>query len=287
MVSIRSYQSTETTKMLFIGESGSGKTGALASLAAAGYNLRILDLDNGCDVLVDLLTSKSSPYPPDAADRVEVQTIMDSMKKLPTGKLVPGKAEAWNKAMSMLTHWKGDGVDLGPVSSWGPKDILVIDSLSLLCTAALNFILAMNGRLGLRTEQSDWYGAQQLIETLMQMLYDKEIRCNVIVITHVTFIGDDNSILRGMPASLGKALSPKLGRYFNNTVMIRSSGAGAAVKRQIITQPTGQIELKTSAPTRVAPSYEIKDGLAKLFEALRAAPEASPAVSSPMPKAAG
>ena len=55
MPALSDHQSSQTTKMLFIGDSGSGKTGALASLAAAGYNLRILDVDNGVDILANLL----------------------------------------------------------------------------------------------------------------------------------------------------------------------------------------------------------------------------------------
>ena len=46
------HTSAIITKMLLIGASGSGKTGALASLAAAGYKLRILDYDNGLDFLM-------------------------------------------------------------------------------------------------------------------------------------------------------------------------------------------------------------------------------------------
>ena len=34
------------TKCILLGDSGTGKTGALASLVKAGYKLRVLDLDN-------------------------------------------------------------------------------------------------------------------------------------------------------------------------------------------------------------------------------------------------
>jgi septum formation inhibitor-activating ATPase MinD len=49
------HQSHRTTKMLNMGDAGSGKTGALASLAKAGQRLVILDFDNGLDILIGLL----------------------------------------------------------------------------------------------------------------------------------------------------------------------------------------------------------------------------------------
>ena len=57
MPALGQHQSSDIVKMLFIGPSGAGKTGALASLASAGYNLRILDMDNGLDVLANVLNN--------------------------------------------------------------------------------------------------------------------------------------------------------------------------------------------------------------------------------------
>lgn len=56
MASIKEHTSADVTKLLLVGDSGSGKTAALASLANAGKNLRILDYDDGLSILPDLLT---------------------------------------------------------------------------------------------------------------------------------------------------------------------------------------------------------------------------------------
>ena len=61
MPALGQHQSSDIVKMLFIGPSGAGKTGALASLASAGYNLRILDMDNGLDVLANVLNDPKKP----------------------------------------------------------------------------------------------------------------------------------------------------------------------------------------------------------------------------------
>ena len=56
MASIKNHTSVDVTKLLLVGDSGSGKTASLATLANAGYKLRILDFDNGLDILPEFLT---------------------------------------------------------------------------------------------------------------------------------------------------------------------------------------------------------------------------------------
>ena len=296
MPTLSQHQSSATTKMLLIGDSGSGKSGALASLADAGFNLRVLDLDNGLDVLKNLLTDPKSSYKQDSASRVEYLTLTDKMRNI-NGRLVPASASVWSRTVGMLDNWKYDWyldksgqvqviwdakdkaaipegtkietTNLGPVSSWTPQDVLVIDSFTMLANGALAFILAMNGRLGQQPHQSDWYQGQVLLEGLLQKLYDDGIRCSIIVNCHIVYIGEEGGMPRGYPNSLGKALSPKIGRYFNSALMTQSTGSGANVKRKIFTSTRGLVELKNTAPLKVLPEYPLETGLADYFKAVR------------------
>lgn len=271
MPALSAHQSASSTKMLFIGDSGAGKSGALASLAADGYNLRILDMDNGLDILKDYLTNPISPYVkqnPKAAENVQFVTITDPMRNV-NGRLVPKAATAWNRAVNMLVDWKDGETKLGPITTWGPKDILVIDSLTMLSTAAMNMVLSMNGRMGQRPHQSDWGEGQQMVESMLQMLYDEGVKCNVIVNCHITFIGEENGPQRGYPNTLGKALPPKVGRYFNSALMARSTGQGTTLKRKILTNTSGIIDLKNTAPLKVLAEYPLETGLADYFKAVR------------------
>lgn len=269
MPALANHQSAATTKLLFIGDSGAGKTGALASLAKAGYNLRIIDLDNGLDVLANLLKDPAGPYGKDALARVAFATVTDPMKNI-NGKMVPAKATVWQRVVELLDKGKFSAEEnFGPLSTWTDKDVLVIDSLTFLSNAALNFVLAMNARLGGQVQQSDWYSGQQLIEGLLQMLYDEGIKCNIVICAHITYIDGGGGIDRGYPSSLGKALPPKLGRYFNSTLMAKTVGQGASVKRTIHTTTNGMVELKNSAPTKVQPSYPLETGLADYFRDVR------------------
>lgn len=266
MPSLKDHHSSTTTKLLFVGDSGSGKTGALASLASAGYKIRILDLDNGVDVLSDLLSS--GRYAKDAKENVEYVTITETMKNI-GGKLIPVKASVWPRTTSMLSDWVDGTTKLGSITEWDSNAVLVIDSLSMLSDAALAYILSMNGRLGQHPHQADWGLAQALIENLLRMLYDVSVKCNVIINCHVKPMGDDTGPDKFYPNTLGKALPPKVGRYFNTVLLAQTTGRGQNVKRQIFTTSQGTIECKNTAPSKVLPAYPLETGLADYFAAVR------------------
>jgi hypothetical protein len=270
MPSLRDHQSGQTTKMLLIGDPGAGKTGALCSLAKAGFNLRFADCDNGLDVVKNILLSPGNIYGAEAIDRVIFETLTDPMKNV-NGKLLPKAATVWQRLVKLLDKWSpanGASHDLGPITTWGSQDVLVLDSLSRISDAAMQFILSMNGRLGQKPQLGDWYDAQILVEGLLQMLYDNGVKCNVIMLAHITYIGE-NGVERGYPNSLGKSFPPKIGSYFNTILMVKSSGSGNNTKRKILTNTSGIVELKNSSPTTVKPEYDQATGLAEYFKDVR------------------
>src|SRR6185503_5608465 len=114
MSSILQHQSATTTKLMIVGPSGEGKTGALASLVCAGYKLRILDFDNGIDNLFNLLTRDEYKYAPiirqkgiDLNRAVRYETIAERMGMHRTEKRpVPRTARGWDRCISMLDNWQ-------------------------------------------------------------------------------------------------------------------------------------------------------------------------------------
>jgi hypothetical protein len=293
---ITSHQSLTSTKLLLIGDSSSGKTGALASLAAAGYRLRIIDLDNGLDILKSYLTDPKSPYVkanPECAKNVHFVTAVDPMRNV-AGKLFPSKSIAWAKAIGMLAEWKetepnGTVTSLGKITEWTDQDILVIDSLTRLSDAALNYHLSLNAGLGQDRSgyegQRDIGAAQKYIRSLLEMLSDPSIKCNVIVSSHITFVseggvkpapdakGSVESPGQGYPSAIGRALSPHIPRYFNSMLIAKIEGSGNGARRRIYTSPqmvgTQSVGAKSSAPLNVAPFYPLESGLADYFKAVR------------------
>src|SRR5260221_189953 len=107
MTALSEHQSTRSTKLLLMGHSGSGKTGALTSLVKAGYKLRILDLDNGLDSLASFVRRDC----PDKMANVEFRTIRDRYKKTPVSGQNPVDSTAPYKwalttVNEMIAEWK-------------------------------------------------------------------------------------------------------------------------------------------------------------------------------------
>lgn len=283
MTNIRDHQSSKATKLLFIGDSGMGKTGALCSLCSE-YKVRVIDVDNGLDIMKDYLTNKDSPYvkaKPNIADNLEFVTLTDPMKSL-NGKLIPSRVTVWQKTMNLLSHWKGeDTIDLGPITTWGPDTVLVIDSLTMLSTAALNFHLQMNGALAATRTQNegrrDIGVAQSLLKNFLELIYDSSIKCNVILTSHITNVTDnggapipgENMQSTGYPSAIGRALSPLIPRYFNSVLLAKTTGMGSATKHKIYTKNLGNVATKTTAPLRVASEYPLESGLLDYFKAVQ------------------
>jgi hypothetical protein len=290
MAKLESFSQTAPIKLLFIGDSGAGKTGALASLATAGYNLRIIDVDKGVPILANYLSDPNSQYfktDPKAISRVSFVQVSDTMQNI-NGLLAPKKVEGWAKVTKLLINWVDGDENLGAIQSWGPQDILVIDSLSGLSKLALHYHLFLNGALGKARTQNevrrDMGATQDYIRNLLDLLYDDNIKCNVIVISHITAVteaggapkieeGKFDSIPIGYPAAIGRALSPQIPRWFNNMLIARADRQGSRTTHKIYTTSqtiAGQIiAAKTSAPLKVKPEYPLETGLADFFAALR------------------
>jgi len=282
MPSLANHQSNQFTKLLIEGDSGSGKTGALASLVCAGYKLRILDLDNGLDALKAYVEREC----PAALAEVEYRTLRDEYKSGPEGPVISGSPKAFTTAVKLIDRWKytyeGGEVDLGPPKDWGPECILVVDSLTFLSDAAWAFRepLAVRGKDGKYDARAVYKDAQDAIESVLAFITGESFRTNVIVISHIRYIEREDGTTKGYPTSIGSALGPIIPRYFNSVALCENKGA----KRSIRTAATALIDLKNPKPFDMAPSYPIETGLKEFFGVLRPAPTKSLQVPAEMQK---
>lgn len=270
MPSLADHQSNEFTKLLIEGDSGSGKTGALASLVGAGYKLRILDMDNGLDVLKSYVIHQH----PTMLASVEFRTLRDKRKATAEGPVIDGQPKAFISAIKMLDHWKYDDVDLGKPSEWGSDCILVVDSLTMLSDAAFDFRepLTPRGKSGDYDKRATYFDAQGAIENVLALLTSESFRTNVIVISHIKYIDMPDGTKKGYPTSVGSALSPRIPTYFNSVALCETKPGG---KRTLQTIANAMIDLKNPKPFAMAKSYPIETGLADFFAVLREPPKAT------------
>lgn len=252
MPTLENYKAEKPIKMLVIGDSGTGKTGALASLANAGYKLHILDYDNGLDIL-------STTVKPEFLKNVEYETLTEKKKSV-NGMIIPvGMPKAFTRGLALLTEWGNKYTSL--------DDVIVIDSLTFMSDAALEHVQAGAGHLGKNPEIQEWGMAMNLIEDMLSILYSDDIKCNVIINSHVKYLEDEGTrTIKAQVNTLGSKLPPKVGRYFNHMILATMANS----KRVFKTKASMTIGLKSPNPDKVADTYPIETGLAEYFKAVKA-----------------
>jgi AAA domain len=259
-MNLTEHESSHLTKLLLIGESGTGKTGSLTSLVKAGYKLRILDLDNGLDVLKMFIGREC----PDKMNTVEFYTYRDLKKATYAGSTIPGGPKAFLAVMKCLDKWP----DLTAPAEWGSDYILVIDSLSFLSDAAEDWAktIVPIGKGG-QDGRAIVGEAQRAIEAMLSLLTNPAFRTNVIVTAHVQYNDMPDGTKKGQPVAPGVKLGAIIARYFNTTLLLSSTGSRRAMK----TVSTGMIDLKNPAPFKIAAELPIETALADVFNAVRSA----------------
>lgn len=259
MPKLSDHHASTTVKLILIGDSGTGKTGSLVSLLGAGYKLRILDLDNGLDSLVQWGRKQF----PDKIDNVEYESIRDNYKASIHGPTIAGQPKAFTRALELMTKWS-DGT---APSEWDDKTIFVLDSLTALGKAAFDWAKGMNPSA---KDPRQWYfSAQSAIENIIAMLTSESFHPNLIIISHVSYKEMADGTVKGYANSIGSALGPTIPKYFNTMLLAESIGSGANVKRTIKTVPTGIIDLKTPIPFKLPVSVPLDTGLAEVFSQLK------------------
>lgn len=293
----------DPVKALVIGDSGNGKTGALASLILQGYHIRMIDTDKGIKTLRSLLTDSRYPYAKyikeksiDLDEAVKFVTIdtpmklMNVKKKLPNGNdsveniLAPTDARAWPKILDTLNDWPDGDKKLGHVSKWTNSEVLVFDTLSTMAMMVYYHAQSLENRLGAAENgydfQRDVGAAQSQLRRFCEMVTNAAIVCNVLVISHITRVDSAQGFTqspeqraraggtpdaKGYPAAIGRALSPIMGKFFNDVYIVTQSGSGSSVKRKITTTPTDNINAKNS--TYLEREYTVTTGMAEIFAA--------------------
>jgi len=280
-------------KGLILGDSGAGKTGALASLAKAGYRLIIADFDNGITPLLMQLEG----------DKVALSNlyyeIFTNRMITSGGVILPlGLPLAFSRLLDAMHRWKfgkGDqAYNLGPISKWGPDTVFCLDSLTFFGRAAMLHTQAMNNSLGVHPHPGLYGHAMGLMEDYLALLYDEGIKCHVLVNSHILMQDDAEAESdlptpestdkfdkpmkkkKGVPMALGDKLPPKVGTYFNTCVRVKTRGRGASTKRVIRTTTEGVVGLKFPKGLKPFPDeVDISNGLARIFKYLRGGVEPS------------
>lgn len=258
MPALADHHSSKFVKMIYIGDSSTGKTGSLTSLVKDGYKVRVLDFDNGVDVLKEFVLKECA----DKIGNVDYETVRD---KVSTGAAGPRIKDpiAFTNGLKLMDTWY-DGSKPG---EWGEQTVFVLDSLSAYGRAAYAWARGLNPTA---KDPRQWYhAAQQGVEDTIALLTGESFHANVIVISHVNYKEVTEGVTKGYTNAIGTALGPVIPRYFNSLILAESSGSGKNMTRTIRTVPSALIDLKNPAPFKIDEVLPLSTGLSTIFNKLK------------------
>ena len=251
-------------RLLLVGNSGTGKTGALLSLLK-NYTLRICDFDDSS--ILRLNTPKE--LRPKLERKIFKDTINHSAVQ---GHYISGKT-AITRMSEALDKWD----EAGPVKKWSDDTILVIDSLSLLCLAMVREFKQINKiPLDNPVETRQYGSIQQMIMGFLDALHadtgerpDGTLGPHLIVISHLDYrdfeqgtyspvgmmeqgekpgqINPSRIDVKGVPTTFGAKLGPQVGRYFDfmlKTDIATVKHSDLKARQVIRTAPDATIDVK-------------------------------------------
>lgn len=232
-------------RLLCMGESGTGKTGSLISLAEAGYTVHILDLEAKAEDLLrtiihDAVASGkwTAARAAEVLGRIEIEVAAEAAA-FAGDQVKIRKPQALAQAGKILTTWGAARFDR--------SHVIVIDSFSRLSVYAANVVA---GQTGHEPEFRDFRDIFNKLRPLLGYLTawqeqyvgsGEQFDCHIIVLTHINLyevrrktgekvkVGavkvDETEVIdtRVYPKAIGQALSPDIPAFFNSMLVYRAA----------------------------------------------------------------
>lgn len=274
----------QPVRMMIVGYPGTAKTGMIASLANAGYKIRMIDYDGNSQSLLTY-TDK------DKLANIDIVYLEDKMRNGERFIETTGIPTAFREGLNMMDNWKykepdGAEVDLGRSKDWGCDTIIVLDSITTMGLASFRRQQSLSNKTPLNTTEQVWGLAMAQQEAFIEKLTSETNNFHTIVLAHLKIVGpkdlrkEDEDITKAIkselqelipnrlfPSALGKALPPVIGGHFPILIEAANEFKATGTKRIIRVVPRPELDLKL--PSKVSfDKADISDGLAKIFAEL-------------------
>jgi hypothetical protein len=261
MAKLSELEDTKVLHIILFGPPKSGKTRLAAQLAECGFTLWVFDLEQGRKSLFQL--------PKDAQERINIFNIPDikdypiaietCLKVIQFSKTPYRICDLHGKISCPLCMKDSKSFSVLDFSKFGPKDVLIFDSLTQLSNSAMNSI--MKGRDDLtKPEWEDFRNQGVLLDKFLGNIQNSPY--NVIVISHEQDVKMQDGNEKLVPVAGTRNFSRNTAKYFDEVVYMdiynlrhRASSSTTAVK-----------DVLTGSRAGIALEKEVKPSLIYLFE---------------------
>lgn len=274
----------QPVRLMIVGYPGTAKTGMIASIANAGYKIRMIDYDGNSQSLLAYTN-------PDKLANIDIVYLEDKMRNGERFIETTGIPTAFRAGLDLMDEWKykepdGTQINLGRSKDWGCDTVVVLDSLTSMGLASFRRQQSLSNKTPLNTTEQVWGLAMAQQEAFIEKLTSETNNFHVIVIAHLKIVGpkdlrkEDEDITKAIkaemqelipnrlfPSALGKALPPVIGGHFPLLIEAANDFKAGKVERVIRTIPRPELDLKV--PSKVSfDKANVSDGLAKIFAEL-------------------
>jgi hypothetical protein len=272
-------------RVLVVGFPGSAKTGGLASLANAGFKIRMLDFEGNNEAFL-------AHVKPEFLQNIDICYLKDEMHDSSSGLAVRGVPTAFRRALKLMDHWKytdkdDEVVDLGHSKDWGRDTIVVLDSLTAMGERAMEAALSKTNRTILNRSDGVWGYAMAEQQHFIDKLTSRLNNHHLIVISHLVMIGPkdvrkgENPVTekikeqladlidtRYYPSALGWKLPQQIGGAFSTIVRAEAIAKGNSIVYRLRTMPRKELDLKVPAASIPTDLDLAADGMLRLFKSI-------------------
>ena len=224
--------------VLDIGESGSGKTWAICTLAKAGLEVFVIITEpTGLESLLDAWEREKLPIEKlhwrqitpartgfeGLLAQAKIVSIADQKflsDQKPTGNRGGSK---WIDLLSTCDKFicERDGKDYGSITNFDPSRAVVFDSMSGLNLMAMDIVIGDKST----ANPGEWGIAMKLLEKLLLSL-TSGLKCTLVITAHMEKELNENAGAQQiMVSTLGKKLAPTIPRFFSEVVMSYREGS--------------------------------------------------------------
>lgn len=211
--------------ILIYGPPKSGKTAMVAELANQGYHVHNIDIERGADVFglvvdeanFDNVTIYSVPDDPSSPNAIKlVSKILDARGPI-TFCTLHGAIGCADCKKNLPAESNPDSWETIDITQFGPKDVLLVDSVTQLSNSAM--IHSLGARPVLSTKKPEWdnYSAQgQLLDFVFAKAQASPVK--TIFISHEEDLEQEDGSKKITPVGGTRNYSKNLSRFFGHVI---------------------------------------------------------------------